>query len=64
MQPQAAAISCGLNNDYGHPHARALQRLTAAGADIYRTDTMGTITFTYQNDTLTAAATDTLDAAA
>ena len=64
VQPQAAAISCGLNNDYGHPHARALQRLTAAGADIYRTDTMGTITFTYQNDTLTAAATDTLDAAA
>ena len=64
VQPQAAAISCGLNNDYGHPHASALQRLTAAGADIYRTDTMGTVTFTYQNDTLTAAATDTLDAAA
>ena len=64
VQPQAVAISCGLNNDYGHPHARALQRLTAAGAEIYRTDTMGTITFTWQNDTLSAASADTLDAAA
>ena len=62
MQPQAVAISCGLNNDYGHPHARALQRL--AGAEIYRTDTMGTITFTWQNDTLSAASADTLAAAA
>ena len=64
VQPQAVAISCGLNNDYGHPHARALQRLTEAGAEIYRTDTMGTITFTWQNDTLSAASADTLDAAA
>ncbi len=64
VQPQAAVISCGLNNDYGHPHARALQRLTAAGAEIYRTDTMGTITFTYQNDTLSATFADILDAAA
>ena len=72
VQPQAVAISCGLNNDYGHPHARALQRLTDAGAEIYRTDTMGTITFTWQNDTLSAGRAptpgghfyDTLDAAA
>ena len=64
VQPQAVAISCGLNNDYGHPHARALQRLAEARAEIYRTDTMGTITFTYQNNTLTAAVPDTLDAAA
>ena len=64
VQPQAVTISCGLNNDYGHPHARALQRLTDAGAEIYRTDTMGTITFTWQNDTLSAASADTLDAAA
>ena len=64
VQPQAVAISCGLNNDYGHPHTRALQRLTDAGAEIYRTDTMGTITFTWQNDTLSAASADTLDAAA
>ena len=62
--PQAVAVSCGLNNDYGHPHARALQRLTDAGAEIYRTDTMGTITFTWQNDTLNAASADALDAAA
>lgn len=64
VQPQAVAISCGLNNDYGHPHTRTLQRLTDAGAEIYRTDIMGTITFTYQDDTLTASVTDALDAAA
>lgn len=64
VQPQTVAISCGLNNDYGHPHARTLQRLTDAGVEIYRTDIMGTITFTYQDDTLTASVTDALDAAA
>lgn len=64
VQPQAVAISCGLNNDYGHPHTRALQRLTAAGAEIYRTDTMGSITFIYQNDTLRAVTADEWDAAA
>ena len=40
------------------------RRMLAAGAEIYRTDTMGTITFTWQNDTLSAASADTLDAAA
>ena len=56
VQPQAAAISCGLDNDYGHPHQETLARLQAAGAEIYRTDTMGTITFTYENGVLQASA--------
>ena len=56
VQPQAAAISCGLDNDYGHPHQETLARLQAAGAKIYRTDTMGTITFTYENGALQASA--------
>ena len=56
VQPQAAAISCGLDNDYGHPHQETLARLQAAGAEIYRTDTMGTITFTYENGALQASA--------
>ena len=58
VQPQAAAISCGLDNDYGHPHQETLARLQAAGAEIYRTDTMGTITFTYENGALQASAAD------
>lgn len=47
VRPQAVAISCGVDNDYGHPHAEALRRIEDVGAAVYRTDTMGTITFTY-----------------
>lgn len=54
VQPQAVAISCGLDNDYGHPHQAVLRRLDEAGAAIYRTDTMGTITFTYEDGVLDA----------
>ncbi len=41
--PAFAIISCGLDNDYGHPHEEALSRLLDADAAIYRTDQMGTI---------------------
>ena len=54
VRPQAAAISCGVDNEYGHPNAAALRRLTDIGAEIYRTDTMGTVTFTYENGVLSA----------
>lgn len=40
IQPEIALISVGYNN-YGHPSAEALDRLTAAGAEIYRTDLQG-----------------------
>ena len=55
VQPQAAVISCGRDNDYGHPHAEVLRRLAAYGVDVYRTDEQGTITFTWQNGVLQAA---------
>lgn len=65
VRPQAAVISCGVDNDYGHPHAETLRRLADAGAAIYRTDTMGTITFTYEDGVLSATtAGQTLDEAA
>lgn len=66
VQPQAAVISCGRDNDYGHPHAGVLRRLAAYGVDVYRTDEQGTITFTWQNGVLHAALPDgeTQDAAA
>ena len=37
------AISCGVDNEYGHPHGAALAAFESVGADIYRTDTDGTI---------------------
>ena len=41
--PKIAVISCGLNNDYGHPHKPTLTKLEAINAKIYRTDKYGTI---------------------
>lgn len=45
LSPETAVISSGYNS-YGHPALETLERLGAAGCDIYRTDLMGTITFT------------------
>ncbi len=44
VKPEAAVISCGFNNSYGHPHAETLERLAACGADVWRTDTGGAVT--------------------
>lgn len=41
--PRYAVISCGVGNDYGHPHREILQKLTEYQAVTYRTDTQGTI---------------------
>lgn len=47
--PDSAVISCGYNA-YGHPSWETLERLGAAGCDIYRTDLMGNITFTIKEE--------------
>lgn len=44
--PEYAVISDGAGNDYGHPHKEILKRLDSAGAQIYRTDLLGTIVIT------------------
>lgn len=66
VQPQAVAISCGVDNEYGHPSMTVLRRMEEAGIPVYRTDTMGTITFTYEGGVLQAAlpGSEELDAAA
>ena len=43
VDPRVVAISCGVDNEYGHPHGAALAAFESVGADIYRTDTDGTI---------------------
>lgn len=43
LKPEIAIISCGKNNDYGHPHKEILQRLKNINCDVYRTDLLGTI---------------------
>lgn len=43
VNPSAAIISCGKNNDYGHPHKETLSELKSRNIPYYRTDTDGTI---------------------
>ena len=42
-EPKIAVISCGRDNDYGHPHEETLGRLKDAGVTVYRTDELGSI---------------------
>lgn len=41
--PELAIISCGRQNEYGHPHSKTLANLDKAGASVYRTDEDGTV---------------------
>ena len=45
VRPELAVISVGYNT-YGHPAPETLERIAAAGCQIYRTDWSGTITIT------------------
>lgn len=47
--PETAVISSGYNS-YGHPAPETLERLGAADCDIYLTDKMGTVTFTFKGE--------------
>lgn len=41
--PTWAVISCGKDNQYGHPHQETLSKLEEDDVQIYRTDQLGTI---------------------
>ena len=43
VSPQIAIISCGVDNDYGHPHQEIIERLEKGNITYYRTDELGTI---------------------
>lgn len=45
VQPQVVIISAGAGNNFGHPHPETMERLTAIGTAILRTDELGTIEF-------------------
>lgn len=42
--PEYAVISCGTDNQYGHPHKDTMDKLESMGIQVYRTDKQGTIT--------------------
>ena len=45
VSAKIAAVSCGQNNDYGHPHKEVLTRLSERGTTVYRTDLQGSVVF-------------------
>ena len=50
VSPAAALISCGKNNNYGHPAERVTAMLEEKGVRMYRTDLMGAIGVTVEKD--------------
>lgn len=50
VKPEYAIISCGQDNDYGHPHKEVIGRLKEV--KIYRTDKEGTILVTSDGENL------------
>jgi competence protein ComEC len=55
VTPAVAIISVGAGNSYGHPAQSTLDRLTSAGAKVYRTDRNGTVVVTTDGSTLEVA---------
>lgn len=43
VTPQWTVISCGMDNQYGHPHNTTLYNLADYESDLFRTDIQGTI---------------------
>ena len=56
VEPVFAVASCAKNNEYGHPNEETVERLRLLGAELFRTDTQGTISFYTDGSYLTAAA--------
>lgn len=53
VNPEYAVISCGKDNEYGHPHSEVLNRLRAMGTKVFRTDEQGTIVATSDGSEVT-----------
>lgn len=51
--PTWAVISCGKDNDYGHPHYEILKLFSDMGLEICRTDNDGTVVFISDGRTVT-----------
>ena len=50
LRPEYAVVSSGVNNWYGHPHADTLERLEAAGCEVWNTAEWGQIKLNEKNE--------------
>ncbi len=61
VHPEYAVISCGEDNEYGHPHAATLNTFRGMGIQVFRTDEQGSLIALSDGSTITwnAAPSDT-----
>lgn len=52
VTPEICVISCGADNDYGHPHDKAVNRIKKHTEEIYRTDICGSIVMTSDGENI------------
>lgn len=52
VQPRVALVSVGASNSYGHPNGAVLASLVARGAQVLRTDRLGTVVVATDGDRL------------
>ena len=55
ISPSVTVISCGKNNDYGHPHAEVLKMLKSVNSTVYRTDRDQTVIVATDGSSLTVS---------
>ena len=55
ISPSVTVISCGRNNDYGHPHAEVLKMLKSVNSSVYRTDRDQTVIVATDGSSLTVS---------
>ena len=52
VDPDYAVITCGYQNEYGHPHGAPMNRLKNARVELFRTDTMGNVVMVTNGETI------------
>ena len=57
VRPAVAVVSAGADNRYGHPARSTLDHLAAAGAEVFRTDTNGSVEAVFANGGMTVRST-------
>ncbi|MES2178774.1 MAG: DNA internalization-related competence protein ComEC/Rec2 [Gemmatimonadota bacterium] len=56
VRPRIALVSVGAHNAYGHPSAQIMEALREAGAEILRTDQLGTVVLRFRPDAIGVSA--------